>query len=358
MADVEQAREMRIVERLDESDVVETGQPLVHDRPDVGVKVDREDDREVRLSREQLDRLRDAFHALAEVLAAMTGHANDALAREPALQLRQPGRQAGLPFDTRRHPVQRINHRVAGHVDRARIDVLAPQRFGSGLGWSAMQRGYRPDDFAVHFLGPRVVDVAAPEPGLDMRDRDLAIVGGESARHGGRRVTLDHYPFGLLFVHHSAEPGQQGGGQRVERLAGAHQVKIVIGRDAGNLQHLVEHPAMLRADADAAVEAAVGLESMDEREQLDRFGPGAEDREDAPRHGASFSSERLSALLNQFLMSDGSTTTGASDGAEGGATSPASSRCTRSMYCRSNSSTRAWVSAASASIVERRSSRA
>ena len=42
---------------------------------------------------------------------------------------------------------------------------------------------------------------------------------------------------------------------------------------------------MLRSNADDALEPRIGLQRGDHREQLDRFGPGAEDDEDAGRLG-------------------------------------------------------------------------
>src|SRR5690606_37952190 len=110
---------------------------------------------------------------------------------------------------------------------------------------------------------------------------------------------------------------------------------------------------MLSADADAAGKAVIRLERVEQGEELDRLRAGAEDREDAPRHAWS----GAPWLRYSGAISAGSTTTGTSDGGRG-ATSPASSRRFRSRYSRSICSTRACAAAASASIVERRSSRA
>ena len=52
-----------------------------------------------------------------------------------------------------------------------------------------------------------------------------------------------------------ADAGERARGQRVERLAGGHQVEIVMRLDRGDLEHLVEHPAVLRRYADARDEA-------------------------------------------------------------------------------------------------------
>ena len=122
-----------------------------------------------------------------------------------------------------------------------------------------------------------------------MADRDLAVIGSDRACHDSCRIALHHHPVGLFFVEHLADARKRTGGELVERLARRHQVEIVVGRHPCDIEHLVEHPAVLRRDADAAFEALVRLQGVDKWEKLDRFGPGAEDGEDfgARGHGAA-----------------------------------------------------------------------
>jgi hypothetical protein len=139
-----------------------------------------------------------------------------------------------------------------------------------------------------------VVDVAAAQAGLDVRDRDLAVVGGERAGQRGGGIALDHDPVGLFVVHDLPKPGQQRRGELVERLVGAHHSEIVVGNDRGHVEHLIEHAAMLAGHADPRDEAGIAAERVDHGKQLDRFGARAEDGQDAPRgHGRSPSAERL-----------------------------------------------------------------
>jgi len=79
---------------------------------------------------------------------------------------------------------------------------------------------------------------------------------------------------------HPAQPGQQCGGQCIERLIGAHQVEIVVGSDPGDRHNLIEHAAMLRRNAHAHAKSRVGAQGMDHRKHLDRLRTGAEDDED------------------------------------------------------------------------------
>ena len=183
-----------------------------------------------------------------------------------------------------------------------RIDILAPQSCGGGFGGGEMQRRKAADDPAVHFLGPGMVDIAAAQPRLDMRDRDLAIVCRQRGAHRGGGIALHDDDIRLFRIEDLPDPGQQAGGERIERLVGLHQVEIVIGRHPGDVEHLVEHPAMLARHAHARDETLIRLQRMDQREQLDRLGPCAEDGEDFTRgsagriHARAHSAIWLSAL--------------------------------------------------------------
>src|SRR3546814_16085292 len=64
------------------------------------------------------------------------------------------GGEDGVGRDPRGGGVERVDHRVAGDVDQALIDILAGERLGGGVGGGEMLVGDRRDDAAVHFLGP------------------------------------------------------------------------------------------------------------------------------------------------------------------------------------------------------------
>ena len=109
-----------------------------------------------------------------------------------------------------------------------------------------------------------------------MPDRDLAEIGAQRDHHGGQRVAMDQHAIGLPLVQRRAVGGQDARRQRVERLAVLHQVEVDVGRNAADLQHLVEQFAMLRRHRNAHIHAAVVLQRVDDREHLDRLGPRAE----------------------------------------------------------------------------------
>ena len=274
---------MRVIERFDHRHVGNAAQRAVHHRADVGIEVDGEDHRHVRPRGQAADGIGNGLHPAAEVLAPVGGDADDAFSGKARLQFGEATCQRGIGGDLRGDPMQRINHRVAGDVDACRIDVLAQQRRLAHCRWRAVQRGDGADDLAVHLLWPRMVDIAGPEASFHVAHADLAVIGRQRAAHGRGGIALHHHPIGLFGIHHRAKAGDQPRRQLVEALVGLHQVKIVVRHHAGDVQHLVQHPAMLPAHADARIEPRVRLQRVDQREQLDRFGPRAEDGEDA--HG-------------------------------------------------------------------------
>ena len=175
-------------------------------------------------------------------------------------------------------PVQRVDHAVAGDVDTRRIDVLGDQRGGGGLGRREVERGDAADDLAVDLLGPGVVDIAAAQA-RPRRDRPESCDNRRPARRPWAVAvspwTITRSGFSASMTWPSSTSSLAVSASRL--WSGAHQVEVVIGGYAGDLQHLVEHAAMLRRDADAHFEPRVRLQRGDHREQLDRLGPRAED---------------------------------------------------------------------------------
>ena len=113
-----------------------------------------------------------------------------------------------------------------------------------------------------------------------MGDRHLTIVSRQGTHHRGRRVALHDHAIGTLGVHHLAKRGQQSRGQPVERLAGLHQVEVDVRLQICDRQHLIQQPAVLRRHAGAHVEPDDVAQRRNDGEQLDRFGPRAEDHQD------------------------------------------------------------------------------
>ena len=166
-------------------------------------------------------------------------------------------------------------------MDGLRIGVFCQQSISCGLRWRAMKRCKTAHRTAVHFLRPWVVQIARAQARLNMADRNFAIIGGNRARHHRGRVALDDHPIGLLLVQNLANLNQSASGQRIERLAGRHQIEIMVRGDARKRQHLIEHFAMLSRHANAAFKARIGLQCVHKREQLNRLWPSAENCQNA-----------------------------------------------------------------------------
>src|SRR3546814_18191702 len=111
-----------------------------------------------------------------------------------------------------------------------------------------------------------------------MADRNLAEIGGKRRRHRRQRVAVDEYPVGPLGIETFTEPGDKAREQRVERLVGLHDVKVDVGDDARDMQHLVENLAMLRGHADARIDAGLFAQCVDAREHLTSFRPRKAER--------------------------------------------------------------------------------
>ena len=171
-----------------------------------------------------------------------------------------------------------------------------------------MECGDVANDLAIHFFGPGVINVAAAQTRLDMADFDLAVIGRKRACHGGRGIALHDHPIGFFRVENFANTGQQARGERIERLVGLHDVEVMLGREFCEVQHLIQHIAMLARDADAAVKARVSAERMRQREQFDRLWASAENRQDALRcrHATRHSAKRLTPplLCSNFAQDD------------------------------------------------------
>src|SRR3546814_18176538 len=105
------------------------------------------------------------------------------------------------------------------------------------------------DDAAFYFLWPWRGYVARVQPRFDMADRNAPVIGRQRGRHYGGGIALDDDAIGFFGVEHVTDSGEQPCGQPVERLARFHQVEIHVGSEPGDVEHLIEQPAMLRRPA-------------------------------------------------------------------------------------------------------------
>ena len=156
-------------------------------------------------------------------------------------------------------------------------DVLGSKRRCRSLGRREVQIGDRARGLAVHLFGPGRGDIAAAQSRFDMADRNASEIAREARHQGRHRVPVNQHAIRSLGIEHGTQLRQRSRSHLVERLARLHQIAIDIGHDAREVQHLIEHFAVLCGDRDTDVYTSVHPQAVDHRRHLDRFRPGAED---------------------------------------------------------------------------------
>ena len=176
----------------------------------------------------------------------------------------EPGPVAALEaafFQTVAHVEDGVDAGVAGDGDSVRGHALAAEIPGRAFGGGKVQRGQRRRQHAVHLFGEGLAQVVGAQPGFDVGNGNALVKGGERAAECGGGIPLYDHQIRPPGGEHRLKAGQHARSRLRQRLAGLHQVEIVIGDDVEDGQHLIEHLAVLRGDAHANVErAAVGAQ--------------------------------------------------------------------------------------------------
>ncbi len=107
---------------------------------------------------------------------------------------------------------------------------------------------------------------------------------------------MDQDDVGLDLFQNAAQALQDGDGDVGQVLAGLHDFEIVVGHQAEQLQHLIQHLAMLAGHADLDIETRVLLQGADDGGHLDGFGSGAEHAQ-----GNNFRFHRSLSALSESL---------------------------------------------------------
>ena len=196
-----------------------------------------------------------------EIFASVRGHE---YRHDPAffrhLVKRRVGELVILPFGI----AHRVYDRVAGNEDPARY--VFPFKICPVLpGRREVQSGGTRNERAVGFLGEWGIYVSRAKSCLNVSHRDLLIKCGERSGKGCRSVAVHEHEVWRTVVEHSGDPAQYSLGYLEKSLAGAHYVKIVVRPDGKNVEHAVEHLAVLRADAYSAFKTPVGGERQRKR---------------------------------------------------------------------------------------------
>ena len=156
-----------------------------------------------------------------------------------------------------------LARRISRADSSASITVLPVTWIGSGStpSRSRLSRGRRSARSAARRARPTIVRLTSSgngswmlpvrSPASTWPDRDAAVEGGERAGHAVVVSPWTSTKSGRSARSTSRRPSRAPVSDVEQVLVRAHQVEIVVGRDAESVEHLVEHLAVLAGDADA-----------------------------------------------------------------------------------------------------------
>ena len=166
-----------------------------------------------------------------------------------------------------------VDDGVAGDEDPALCLLVEEVLLAEGRGGEIVG-GDAASDLAVHLLGPGAVDVVGAKAGLHVAHGNLLVEGSEGSGGGGGGVAVDQHHIWLARLEHVAHTGEHAGGDIVQVLPLLHDIEVVVGLDAEDVQDLVQHLPVLAGDADPGFEVfRMLLELLDQRAHLDGLRP-------------------------------------------------------------------------------------
>lgn len=287
---VEQVHEGEIIDGRDEVDVLEAAQALAHHRVDVRIEVHRIDDFEIAAGAKFRQRFADTLEAAAKTFAAVAGDQEQAARAVDEVEgLVQPGAQSRVIMDAVDRLQKRVDHRIAGDDDAVGGEMFLQQVTARGLRRRVEMFGDEIDGAAVHLFGIGPLHVIGAQARFDMAHRNALVKGRKGRRHGRGGVAMDQHHIGRHLVVEAVDLLEDQSRKRIQRMAGAHQLQIVVGLDGENLEHLVEHLAVLAGGADHAFHGGRGRQGLDDGGHFDGLGPGTDDRENTDCHGRAHS---------------------------------------------------------------------
>ncbi len=196
----------------------------------------------------------------------------------PALQA--PSLDSTLRVDPGAQGHQGVDHRVADVVDRRRVAPLGHE-VSLGLGGVREEEVRHPiGEDPVDLLGHRPVE--APQPRLDVADRDAHLHRDERGGERGVHVAGDEHHIGLLLLEHRLEALHHPGGLLGVR-AGSHVEQMVRCSDPELLEEDVGHRGVvvLPGVDEGGLELLRPVrERTEDRPHLHEVGPGPDDRQD------------------------------------------------------------------------------
>jgi hypothetical protein len=270
---LKEPHEAEIVLRLDEMHVGRAAERADHRCTYVRIQMDRIDDLHVATLREAHQRRADIAQAAAETLAPMAGDENQMLRWIEKRKARiERAAQCVLRIDALRDGVQRIDHRVAGD-ERASVQRFLHEIRMRTRGRDEHHVAYDIDEAPVHFFRPRAAHVAGAQARFDVRDRHLPVKRGERASRRGGRVAMHEHAIRPLLRDDVIDRRNEARSQPVQGLVLRHDREIVMRRDVEQIQHLLQHRAMLAGHTHDGTNTGFRFQRLYEGRHLDGFGP-------------------------------------------------------------------------------------
>ena len=114
-----------------------------------------------------------------------------------------------------------------------------------------------------------------------MAYRHLMVEGGQGAGEGGGGIAVDQNHVRLQCLDGLVHAGEALAGDGRQRLPRRHDIQVVIRLQVKDLQHAVQHLAVLGGDAAQALDLRPGGQLLHQRTHFDGFRPGAENAQDS-----------------------------------------------------------------------------
>ncbi len=156
-----------------------------------------------------------------------------------------------------------------------------------------MQVGCHTRHAPVDFFRKWLPFVMCAQPGFHVPNPDPPVIGCQGRRHHRGCIALHQHPIGGKFSQHRIQAGKNRRRQLRQCLVRLHQIQVKIRQDLEQVQHLVEHLAMLSRYTYTGFDPGCFGQAAHHRRHFHRFRPGAKNRQDAQLSYSQLLSDKL-----------------------------------------------------------------
>ncbi|EKD97403.1 MAG: hypothetical protein ACD_23C00945G0003 [uncultured bacterium] len=94
-----------------------------------------------------------------------------------------------------------------------------------------------------------------------MRHGNLLVIRGQTGSKGGGGIAMHQHDVGLELAEHAFHTLQDGSSHVSQVLPGLHDVEVKVWLDGKQVQHLVQHLAVLGSNAESGVKTFISGQS-------------------------------------------------------------------------------------------------